>query len=404
MEMLVVKPKDNKPKKTSRKFIPADWRLLCLEDAVEFLDGKRRPIKDADRAKMRGIYPYYGASGIIDYVNDYIFNDNLILLGEDGANIVNRSTPLAFIVSGKCWVNNHAQVLKPKANFDIGFLVNYLESISYEKYNTGTAQPKLNKEVCSKIPVPAPSLQEQQLIASVLFLWDKAIDKTQKLIDQIKLRNKGLAQQLLTGKKRLKGFEGEWKSVKVRDVFEEIKESNDGGVHHQVMTISSTLGLISQEDKFDRVIAGESLGKYTLLNEGDFAYNKGNSKTYPMGCVYQLDEGSALVPFVYICFRPTQKVHSRFYRHWFFHHGLDHQLKQIITSGARGDGLLNVNKMDFFNLKLPYPKKEEQKQMAELLDAGHLELSHYQDKLRILKDQKKGLMQKLLTGELRVKI
>lgn len=100
----------------------------------------------------------------------------------------------------------------------------------------------------------------------------------------------GLAQQLLTGKTRLKGFEYAWKEITLGDIFNEIKETNDGGLNHKVMTISSTLGLISQEDKFDRVIAGESLTKYTQLNSGDFSYNKGNSKTFPMGCVFQLTE------------------------------------------------------------------------------------------------------------------
>ena len=102
--------------------IPEDWKVCTLGDAVDFLDGKRKPIKESNRAKMHGIYPYYGASGIVDYVNKYLFNEDLILLGEDGENILSRSVRLAFRVSGKIWVNNHAHVLKPKLDFDIGFL------------------------------------------------------------------------------------------------------------------------------------------------------------------------------------------------------------------------------------------------------------------------------------------
>lgn len=145
--------------------IPKDWELKKLSEVVDFLDGQRKPIKDSDRNKMKGIYPYYGASGIIDYVNDFIFDDDLILLGEDGANIVNRSSPLAFKVSGKIWVNNHAHVLKPKNGNSIGFVTEYLESIKYDKYNTGTAQPKLNKEVCSGIPIPLPPAATDIVIA-----------------------------------------------------------------------------------------------------------------------------------------------------------------------------------------------------------------------------------------------
>jgi type I restriction enzyme S subunit len=169
------------------------------------------------------------------------------------------------------------------------------------------------------------------------------------------------------------------------------------------MTISSKLGLISQQDKFDRVIAGDSLKKYTQLKKGDFAYNKGNSKTYPMGCIYRLEEKeSALVPFVYICFRPTDKVEGLFYKHWFFAHGLDRQLNKIITSGARGDGLLNVNTEDFFKLKVLFPKLEEQTAIAQVLQTADKEIELLKTKLEQQKLQKKGLMQVLLTGKLRV--
>src|ERR1051325_2328368 len=139
-------------KQTEVGMIPSDWEVWKLGDVVEFLDGQRRPVKDSDRTKMRGDFPYYGASGIIDYINDFIFDEDLILLGEDVENILSRNCRLAFRISGKVWVNNHAHVLRPKTGMDIGYLTEYLESLNYEQYNTGTAQPKLNKLVCSTIP------------------------------------------------------------------------------------------------------------------------------------------------------------------------------------------------------------------------------------------------------------
>ena len=99
---------DVKPgyKLTEVGVIPEDWEVCGLGEAADFLDGMRKPVKSIDRAKVQGIYPYYGASGIVDYVNDYLFDDELILLGEDGENILSRNLPLAFQVSGKIWVNN----------------------------------------------------------------------------------------------------------------------------------------------------------------------------------------------------------------------------------------------------------------------------------------------------------
>ena len=171
------------------------WQNEKLEDAVDFLDEKRKPIKDSDRNNIKGEYPYYGASGIIDYINDYIFDEDLLLLGEDGANILSRSTKLVFKATGKYWVNNHAHVLKPKENYNIDFLESYLENINYESYNTGTAQPKLNQEVCKKINIKIPSLKEQEKIGKTLSLLDKKIELQSKKIEDLKLFKKGLLKK-----------------------------------------------------------------------------------------------------------------------------------------------------------------------------------------------------------------
>lgn len=177
------------------------WKKEKLGNCVDFLDNLRKPVKEKNRKK--GCFPYYGASGIIDYVDDYIFDGEFILLGEDGANILFRSTPLAFKVSGKLWINNHAHVMQPKSNFDIDFLSNYLESLNYEKYNTGSAQPKLNQEICETIEVLSPSLPEQKIIAQVLSAADKEIALIKSSIEQEKQKKKSLAQLLLTGTVRV---------------------------------------------------------------------------------------------------------------------------------------------------------------------------------------------------------
>ncbi|WHT40885.1 restriction endonuclease subunit S [Myroides sp. mNGS23_01] len=127
------------------------------------------------------------------------------------------------------------------------------------------------------------------------------------------------------------------------------------------------------------------------MKKGDYAYNKGNSKTYEYGCIYTLnDYESALVPFVYICFRPIIDICNDFYSHWFLNHNLDNQLRKIITSGARGDGLLNVSRNDFFNLFIEAPSIEEQNAIAEILNTANQEVKQYQQKLEVLTLQKKA--------------
>jgi len=170
------------------------WEIQPLKKISKFLDNKRIPLSESERQKRKGPYPYYGASGIIDNVDDYIFDGEYVLLGEDGANIVNRSTALAFVVSGKIWVNNHAHIIE--ANGSTHFLAESLERIRYEKYNTGTAQPKLNADVCKKIPVTFPTLPEQQKIASFLSAVDQKIQQLTRKKELLDLYKKGVMQKI----------------------------------------------------------------------------------------------------------------------------------------------------------------------------------------------------------------
>ena len=173
-----------------------EWTSCTLQDAVVFLDGQRKPLESADRAKRQGQYPYYGASGIIDYIDDYIFDEPLLLLGEDGANILNRSTPLCFIATGKYWVNNHAHVMRPKSGQNIKFLCELLESLDYTRYNTGTAQPKINQEKCREIKLSLPVYEEQCRIASFLATLDRRLERAQSNLNYLLLIGDGLLQQL----------------------------------------------------------------------------------------------------------------------------------------------------------------------------------------------------------------
>jgi len=207
IQSLLLKGMPNRHKKfktTEIGNIPDDWEIKRLEEVSTFLDGKRVPIKEGDRSKIKGIHPYYGASGIIDYVNDYIFDEELILLGEDGANILTRSLPLAFKVKGKIWVNNHAHVIKPHEDMNIDYLTIYLESLDYAKYNTGTAQPKLNQEMCSNIIIVKPNMSEQNEIADIIETFNERVQSEKTKKQQLIKLKLSLMQKLLSGEIRVK--------------------------------------------------------------------------------------------------------------------------------------------------------------------------------------------------------
>lgn len=386
-------------KQTAVGIIPEEWDVTTLGNAVKFLDGKRKPLKESDRANMPGQYPYYGASGIIDYVNDYIFDEALILLGEDGANIVNRSTPLAFKVSGKIWVNNHAHVLKPSEIFEIGYLVEFLESIKYDKYNTGTAQPKLNKDICTRIPLPLPPLPEQQKIAAILTTWDEAIEKTQKLIDQLKQRNKGLAQQLLTGKKRLKGFSGEWRTLHIYQIAKPVNILNKDGLELEVLSCTKYDGLVRSMDYFGRRVYGEDLSKYKVVPKGTFAYATNHIEEGSIGLQNLVEKG--LISPMYTVFKTDASINDGFLFRLLKTERMIYAYQSNMSGSINRRGGLRWSEFSTILVKIPTIK--EQVAIHACLSQADQELTLYKKKLKALLEQKKGLMQKLLTGEIRVK-
>ena len=137
------------------------WRVIQLGKYVENHDGARVPISETLRTERRGAYPYYGASGVIDTIDGFTHEGKFVLIGEDGANLVTRSKPIAFIATGKIWVNNHAHVLKCKEGASDEYLAYYINSIDLTPYVSGSAQPKLNQKNLNTIPVPVPPTEEQ---------------------------------------------------------------------------------------------------------------------------------------------------------------------------------------------------------------------------------------------------
>ena len=181
------------------------YAVVTLEDIAENCDSMRKPVTSGKREA--GEYPYYGASGIVDYVKDYIFDGDYLLVSEDGANLLTRSTPIAFSISGKNWVNNHAHVLKFDCYETRRFVEFYLNSIDLAPYISGGAQPKLNQKNLNRIEIPLPSQERQKYIVDILDRFDAICnDLTSGLPAEIEARQKQYEyyrDKLLSFKERL---------------------------------------------------------------------------------------------------------------------------------------------------------------------------------------------------------
>lgn len=191
-----------------------------------------------------------------------------------------------------------------------------------------------------------------------------------------------------------------WKKYKLRELADRItKKVGDNKL--VTLSISAGIGFVSQAEKFSRDISGKQYCNYIYLKKGEFSYNKGNSKTFPQGCIYELKEyDEAAVPNAFISFRFKENLVPSFYQGYFDSDFHGKQLVRFITSGARSDGLLNISPTDFFSIVLPTPvKKEEQQKIADCLSSIDDLIDAESRKLRALEKYKKGLMQKLFPAE-----
>ncbi|EEZ5316471.1 restriction endonuclease subunit S [Escherichia coli] len=305
---------------------------------------------------------------------------------------------------------------RPKGNqIDPAYSVFLFQSKSYRsqvvKLGQGAIRANIGQKDLARVCILVPPLAEQKKIAQILSTWDKAISVTEKLLANSQQQKKALMQQLLTGKKRLLDengtrFSETWKLYALSKLFQRVTTKNNGKSNN-VVTISGQHGLIKQEDFFKKTVASDTLDGYFLLKKGQFAYNKSYSNGYPMGAIKRLNRyPEGVVTTLYICFELTtpKKSCGDYWEHYFESGLLNNSLSQIAHEGGRAHGLLNVKPSDFFSLKVAVPGFEEQQKIASVLSAADTEISTLEKKLACLKDEKKALMQQLLTGKRRVKV
>ena len=188
--------------------IPEHWSVKRLKYVMNNFDSQRKPIEAQNRSQEGDVlYDYYGASGVIDKIDEYIFDETALLIGEDGANLVLRNLPLIYIAHGKYWVNNHAHILRPKKDSDLYYMAHQMEIIDYSLFITGSAQPKLSQENLNNVILVVPPLSEQKTMAEYLnekvSNIDSIIQDKKKQLTIVQGHKKSLIYEYVTGKKRV---------------------------------------------------------------------------------------------------------------------------------------------------------------------------------------------------------
>ena len=373
-----------------------EWKEKKLGDITFNEDSKRRPITKTIRVK--GEIPYYGANGIQDYVCDYIFDGNYLLVGEDGSVLTANNTPVINWASGKFWVNNHAHVLSQKDSVSLKLISYILSRKSILGLVTGIP-PKLNKENLNNIIITIPTNpSEQQKIASCLSEMDNLIASQGQKVESLKEKKKGLMQQLFpqngesTPRLRFPGFEGEWEEKKFKDFTFAVGKKNRQNLPYDRYSISNEKGFYPQDEQFEGgagYLKNIDCKMYIIVPPKSFAYNPARINIGSIG--YQNLGKDVIVSSLYEVFQVDNTCDDSFLWHWFHSDVFRKMVLDVQEGGVRQYFFYEKLKECSINL----PSKKEQQKIASCLSALDDLIAAESEKLESLKSHKKGLMQQL---------
>lgn len=391
--------------------IPEDWEVKRLEEVGSFSKGSGVPkdkiISEGHPCLTYGdLYTKYDfvIKNIKSFIDEETSKESKEINAGDICFAGSGETPedigkcAAYLENCPAYAGGDIVILSPNNNINslwLSYLLNSdIGGKQRYKFAQGFSIVHIYPDNLKQIQIPVPPLPEQQRIVSVLSLWDTAIEKQTALIEKLTLRKRGLMQQLLTGKKRLKGFEGKWKGVRLGEVFDERNETNRGDL--PLLSITGDKGVIYQSESDKRDISNEDKSKYKRICPNDIGYNtmrmwQGRSA---------LSELEGIVSPAYTIVIPKDNVDVRFMAM------LIQQPRVVYGFWTHSQGLvsdtLNCKYPDFCQVKVTIPSKEEQAAIADCFVEIDKEIEIQKQKLAAMQEQKKGLMQVLLTGIKRI--
>ncbi|WP_349535680.1 restriction endonuclease subunit S [Leuconostoc mesenteroides] len=286
-----------------------------------------------------------------------------------------------------------------KPEFDSNFVFQNTFTSSYENFiritSQRSGQPGVNAKEYASFEISIPSLEEQQMIGSLFKQFDNLITQNERKVNLLKQLKQAYLQKIFSQELRFAGFSNAWKERKLKDVTERVR-SNDGRMDLPTLTMSASSGWLDQKDRFSGDISGNEKKNYTLLKKGELSYNHGNSKLAKYGVVFSLKNyEEALVPRVYHSFKALANTSADFIEYMFSTKLPDRELGKLVSSGARMDGLLNINYDDFMNIHITFPNYEEQILMSAFFRKLDNTIALHQQKLNLLKKQKQAYLQKM---------
>ena len=398
-------------KQTKVGIIPEDWEIVKLGKLTTVETGKT-PLRSNKQFWDNGTINWATTTEVnetyIVSTNEKITNQavaelkmkilpiNTILLAMYGQGKTRGKVALLRIEST---INQAFASIKPNKNYSTNFIFNYLDK-SYEKIRDlshGSNQDNLNLDIVKALQIPLPPLKEQEKIAEILTTWDEAITKQTELLEAKELQKKALMQKLLSGEVRFSGFSDEWEEIRLGKYIKEISKKNKENVE-LVLSVTNKHGFIAQKDYFEKEVASKDTSNYKIVKKGNFAYNPSRINVGSLGLLEEYEIG--ILSPMYVIFECLKGLDKQYLNYWLNTHNFTGNLSKFLSGSVRDS--LAFNDMKLMKIKLP--SLPEQQKIAEVLSLADDEINLLKTELEELNLQKKALMQKLLTGQVRVKV
>lgn len=386
------------PKPSQNSSIPSDWTEIQLGKVFRLSSGKMKPILIKRQHSENFIYPVIGGNGIMGYASEYNSDGEIIIIGRVGENC-----GISSVINAKCWITDNALFTKEfLINVNTNFLAYKLQYEDLSKLRSKGGQPLISQNPIYIQKISLPPLPEQKAIARVLSTWDEAIRLTQDLIAQKELQKKWLMQVLLTGKKRLEGFENKnWKIFPLEYFIKPVARVIPKPIEPYV-----GIGLRSHGKgtflKPNEQPEKNSMDKFYIVRPNDLIVNITFAWEQAIAIVRPDDDGAlASHRFPTYTFNDS-KGYPEFFKFFIIQPRMKFMLELISPGGAGRNRVMS--KSDFNNLEFSFPDFKEQIAIAQVLQSAEKEIDQLKNKAEKLHQQKKGLMQQLLTGKKRLTI
>lgn len=396
--------------------LPEGWMRSTVGEACAIKNNLRLPLNVEQRSELKGSYPYFGPTGVLDYINHYRIDEEFAVIGEDGDHFLKyREKPMTLHFSGKANVNNHAHVIGASTRCSPKWFYYWFmhRDLTPALSRQGVGRYKLTKKALCNLEIWLPPLSEQRSIAQVLATWDAAIEVSRRDATAAKKQLDALAYVVLMGRRRFGQADSsavqesqygpipsDWRYVCISDIATEVSLRPGLQDAWPVLSCTKHDGLVDSLEYFKKRVFSEDTSKYKVAPRGSFVYATNHIEEGSLG--YQDLYDAGLVSPIYTVFRTEPPVCDAYL------HALlkTEHYRQIFAAATNAsvDRRGSLRWRDFRAIKVPQPPLDEQQLIAGVLADARREVHLLQQQVTALEREKSALMSELLTGKRRVRL